>query len=155
VQTENPAKQLALKLYERTPLFWGDSRLAPLAARWQQRVMQDAETAALSADLQQMARDWSMVRLPRFWPNAVVCVWLRDGREDAEERQLAEQIQSLLQKRRYQTVQAAIPAGAAPEVALWYGEELGRWVALYLAALYGVDPAARVGWQYLGQDFDA
>lgn len=148
-RSRNPAKQLALQLYERTPLFWADSRLAPLAAAWQRQIMHTAAAAALSAGLAQMARDWSMVRLPRFWPNTLVCAWLSDGGEDAAERELAEKLQTLLQKRRYQAIKVVIAAGATPAATFRHGDELGQWVALYLAALYGVDPAERVAWHYL------
>jgi hypothetical protein len=149
-RAHNPAKQLALRLYERTPLFWAASHLASLPPLWQQQVMHAAEAAALSATLEQMARDWSMVRLPRFWPNALVGVWISDGGEDPAEQQLAVNLQTLLQKRRYQVIRVAVPRGATPAATTWHGHELGSWVALYLAALYGVDPAERVPWQYLG-----
>jgi hypothetical protein len=149
VRRLNPAKQLAQQLYERTPLFWGAGPMGRLAGEWQRAVMHTAEAGALSADLDQMARDWSMVRLPRFWPNILVCTWLSDGSESEAERTLAERLQRMLQKRRFTTTAVAIPRGAEIKATLWQGGEFGQWVALYLAALYGVDPTDRVAWQYL------
>jgi hypothetical protein len=150
MHSHNPAKQLAQQFYERTPLFWGAGHMGVLASEWQRKLMHDAEAAALSADLGQMASDWSMVRLPRFWPNTIVCAWLSDGRESDTERALAERLQLMLQKRRFSSITVQIPPGAGTDAALWHGRELGQWVALYLAALYGVDPSDRTAWEYLG-----
>lgn len=145
---DNPAKQLALRCYDRVPCVWSDARLFPLAQQWQGRMLHYAEAAALSMDLAGLARDWSMARFPRFWPNAVIFVHLVDGQESAADRALAEKLQILLQRRSFQTSEVALPGTGAAAVR-FQGEELGEWVALYLAALYGVDPADRVPWQFL------
>jgi hypothetical protein len=145
----NPAKQLGVKLYERVPLIWSHARLAPHTRYWQACINHYAEAAAITATLDAMVRNWSMVRFPRFWNNALTCVYLSDGAEPAPVRAQADRMQVLLQTRRIPTTTIALPvaAGAATR---FHAEALGEWVALYLAALYQVDPAARVAWDFLG-----
>lgn len=151
-QAANPAKQLAVQLFERVPLFWAAASTAAIAADWQVTVMHTAETAALSASLEAMARNWSMARFPRFWNNAVAAVLLTDGAESVEERSLIERVQSLLTRRRCPALVVGFPPGYAPHITRFHALVMGDLVALYLAALYQVDPAGRVAWQFLGLD---
>lgn len=145
----NPAKQLGVKLYERVPLIWSQAPLAPHTRHWQTCINHYAEAAAITATLDDMVRNWSMVRLPRFWNNALTCVYLSDGAEPAPVRAQVERMQLLLQARRIPTITVALPGATGPATH-FHAEALGEWVALYLAALYQVDPAARVAWDFLG-----
>jgi hypothetical protein len=145
---QNPAKQLALRLFSHTPLLWAESPwLVNIAQDWRLRILRYAESAALVADLSDMLQGWSMARFPTFWPNTICIARLASAAPAYDARIFA--LQSILRKRRFDSIEIAPPAGSAPAMALhllyW-----GEWVALYLAALYGVDPADRVPLQLLG-----
>jgi len=144
----NPAKQLAHRFYARVPLLWAeDGWQAEIAQDWRLRILRYAESAALVADLSEMQQAWSMARFPNFWVNAL-CV-ARIGEVAAHHHGQVNILQSILQKRRFNTIHIEVP-GEDPflrAVNLLY---LGEWVALYLAVLYGVAPEARVPLQLLG-----
>jgi hypothetical protein len=71
---DNPAKQLALRLYEQIPIFWGSGLAAGVARDWAMRYLWYAEAVALATEIDELSRLLVMARLPRFWPNAAVFV---------------------------------------------------------------------------------
>ena len=147
--TENPAKQLALRFYERAVLIWGEGPAAAVAQDWAMRYCWYAEAAALAVDLAEVSRLLVMARLPRFWPNTALFVQLPAPTTDAPASGLADTTLHLLARRRFATLAVTAPSGLSQLDHLLYLLELGEWVALYAAALYGVDPAQRVPLQLL------
>lgn len=144
----NPAKQLAQRFFARVPLLWAeDGRQAHLAQDWRLRIVRYAESAALAADMTEMQQVWSLARYPSFWINAL-CI-ARLGAMSAPGSGQAALLQLILQKRRFITIDIETPS-VDPLTHSLHLLYLGEWVALYLAALYGVDPAARVPLQLLG-----
>jgi hypothetical protein len=128
-------------------LWAEDGWQAEIAQDWRLRILRYAESAAIVADLSEMQQAWSMARFPNFWGNAL-CV-ARIGEVAAHHHGQVNMLQSILQKRRFNTIHIEVP-GEDPFLRGIHLLYLGEWVALYLAALYGVDPEARVPLQLLG-----
>lgn len=144
----NPAKQLAVRFLTRVPLLWGaEPWLAAIAQDWQLRILRYAESAVIVAEQEEMVHGWSLARFPTFWPNAL-CIARFSDPEAPDDAHTAT-LQSIFQKRRFDAIEIAAPGAERIDQAvhLLY---LGEWVALYLAALHGVDPADRTPLQLLG-----
>jgi len=152
-QAENPAKQLALAIHERTPLFWAWTPLAGVARDWSLRLILYAEASAAWASGQELTNVQVMARFPRYWPHISTFVQLpgpgSPGPEREKRRKRTEAFHLLLRKRRAESVPVPGPEDVSPLVAAWRLLELGEWVALYSASLYGVDPADRVPLAFL------
>ncbi len=148
--THNPAKQLAHRLYDRLPTFWADGWLAGVAYDWWQRYILYSEAAATWARTDEINQIHVAVRFPRYWSQAGIYVHLAPHGDLPP--QLAD-LHNLWQQRRiHHTV---ITAAAASERATQLSAIfellcLGEWVALYAAALLGVDPSDRVALDFLG-----
>ncbi|HXF64603.1 MAG TPA: SIS domain-containing protein [Caldilineaceae bacterium] len=158
---ENPAKQLALRFYERVPLVWGEGIAAAVAQDWAMRYCWYAEAAALAVEPAEVSRLLVMARLPRFWPNTALFTQLPAPAQTTDTQttnaaalhaELADATLRLLARRRFATLAVTAPPGLSPLDHLLYLLELGEWVALYAAALYGVDPAQRVPLQLLFEE---
>jgi hypothetical protein len=144
----NPAKQLAVRFLTRVPLLWGaEPWLVAIAQDWQLRILRYAESAALVAGQEEMLHGWSMARFPAFWPNALCIARLSDPEAPDDARTAA--LQSIFQKRRFDAIEIAAPGAERIDQAV-HLLHLGEWVALYLAALHGIDPADRAPLQLLG-----
>lgn len=143
---ENRAKQLAHRLYDRIPVFWGEGAYAGVALDWRHRYVRYTEARAEWTQLDVIRHVDVMARFPRYWPQAGIYVQLTDRGADSESVVLLRQ---LWQARRIQ--QETITAMSAPFLASVYELIcLGEWVALYAAALLGVDPDDRVALDFLG-----
>ncbi len=138
---ENPAKQLALRLHDRIPCFWGAGLEAAAGRVWAARRLWLAESMALALDQDELSRLLAMARFPRFWPNAAGFVRLHSAGEPSP---LADKLTWLLSRRRFATLDLHAPVTARPVDRALYWLALGEWVALYAAALNNVDPAAQV-----------
>ena len=135
---DNPAKQLALTLHERVPIFWGDSLAAHVAAAWAVRFQWYAERAAFSLATPELVRGHLLARFPRYWPNTAHFIHLQTVAPD----ELATQATSILARRRFPTTALAAPTVDLDAILYWL--EFGEWLALYSAHLNNVDPADRV-----------
>lgn len=144
----NAAKQLAQRCYARVPLLWAEEGWqTEIAHDWRLRILRYAESAAIVADFSEMQHGWSMARFPNFWINALCMVKIGAVAPDNEAQ--ANVLQSILQKRRFNTIYIDAP-GSDPVTRAVHLLYFGEWAALYLAALYGVEPEARVPLQLLG-----
>jgi hypothetical protein len=150
---ENPAKQLALRLNDRLPLFWAGERWTPVARDWAMRYFWYAEAMSLVADEAEMNRLLVMARLPRYWPNSALFVQLPAPALPTESGTIGAlsatpastaTVTHLLARRRFTTVVAPAPAVHSLLDHALYLLEFGEWLALYAAALYNVDPAQQV-----------
>jgi hypothetical protein len=143
---ENSTKQLAHALYERLPIFWAGETLAGVAYDWWQRYTRYAEAKAEWTVAAAVHHITAATRFPRYWPQAGLFVQLAQDQNDdtSGHKGLAQ----LFQRRRLasMSVPADLPGRAA---AMLYLLEMGEWVALYAAALLGVDPADRVALDFL------
>lgn len=145
---DNVAKQMALRLYQHIPLIWsGETWLSGVGEDWRLRILYYAESAALAAESEAMQRVWSMARFPHFWPNGVTVLHLA-GQVSTGAKPADDALATILAARRIPRLQLAAHGKTRVAAALHY-LYLGNWVALYLAALYQVDPADRVPLQLL------
>lgn len=138
--SDNPAKQIAQRLHERLPVFWGTSLPAHVAALWAMRRQWTAEGAAFAMTTGDLARLGVLARLPRYWPNAACFVQLGSTLSDAK---LTASVTHILSRRRFPTQAVISPSSLTERAALIYLIELGEWVALYAAYLSQADPTAR------------
>jgi hypothetical protein len=143
---DNPAKQIAYRLYERLPLFWAEASLAGIAYDWWQRYTLYAEAKAECSTATAVRQVTATVRFPRYWPQAGTFVRLAQRAEEGPPWLQA--LDRLFQRRKLQGMTVAAMAESLP-VALLYLFEMGEWVAIYAAALLGVDPADRVALDFL------
>jgi hypothetical protein len=143
---DNPAKQIAYRLHERLPLFWAEEPLAGIAYDWWQRYTLYAEAKAEWSTAAAIRQVTATVRFPRYWPQAGTFVRLAQRAEEGPPWLQA--LERLFQRRKLQGMTVAAMAESLP-VALLYLFEMGEWVAIYAAALLGVDPADRVALDFL------
>lgn len=143
---ENPAKQIAYRLYERLPLFWAEEPLIGVAVDWWQRYTLYAEAKAEWSRSPQIRGVTAATRFPRYWPQAGLFVRLARQAEDGPSWLGA--WERLCQRRKLQAMTVAAEVESLP-AALLYLLEMGEWIALYAAALLGVDPAERVALDFL------
>lgn len=144
--TDNPAKQLALRIHDRIPCFWGTD-IEHLAARdWAVRLLWNAESIAMAVEQDALSRLEVMARFPRFWPN--VAAWVRLVSPDTSS-DLPDALTHILARRRFILHELHAPAPCSGLDRALYWLELGEWIALYVAALNNVDPAALVPFDLL------
>ena len=152
----NPAKQLALQIFERLPFFWATGALVGVADDWRLRLLWYAECMAWSASTAELVRLQAMARLPRYWFNIVTFVHLTNVHLTKVTvhslTPLEAKLDRLLTIRRLRSVRVSTPADSEAVGAVWHLLELGEWLALYTAALYNVEPTERVPLQFLGDD---
>jgi hypothetical protein len=144
--SSNPAKELAHALNERLPLFWATDPLAGVAWDWWQRYTLYAESKAEWLDAESFRYVAVMVRFPHYWPQAGLFVRLAQKIESDEKWEA--DLERLFRSRRIQSLTVTAPGHSAASDLL-YLFELGEWVALYAAALLGVEPTDRVALDFL------
>lgn len=140
----NPAKQLAIRLNDRIPIFWGagpnsnpvGGPLAGIAADWCARRLWYADSMALSAEEPALARLLALGRLPRYWPNVAALVRLHGGADAPTGANL----HKVFARRRFPVLDVVAPPHLGLLEATYYLLALGEWVALYAAALTDADP---------------
>jgi hypothetical protein len=143
---ENPAKQIAYRLHERLPLFWAEEALTGVAYDWWQRYTLYAEAKAEWSSADAIRQVTAAVRFPRYWPQAGTFVRL--AQRAAEGPSWLATMDRLFQRRKLQGMTVSAEIASLPTTLL-YLLELGEWVALYAAALLGVDPTERVALDFL------
>jgi len=141
--SENLAKRLAIRIAGKFPLVYGAVPwLGPVAFRWRTQFNENSKALALSHELPELDHNevmgWRRGAATLVQP---ICIWLRPRDEDFGPQ---------MQDRLHFTPQIA-DAPAYQEQCIANGESrlaqvlslvhLGDMVSLYLALLYGVDPA--------------
>jgi hypothetical protein len=144
--TDNRAKQLTHRLYDRIPIFWGEGAHAGVALDWRHRYVRYTEARAEWTQLDVIRHVDVMARFPRYWPQAGIYVQLTHPAPVSESIVLLRQ---LWQARRIQqetfTSTSSLLLPSIYELLC-----MGEWVALYAAAMLGVDPMDRVALDFLG-----
>ncbi|MBX2999111.1 MAG: hypothetical protein KF893_11425 [Caldilineaceae bacterium] len=143
---ENPAKQIAYRLHERLPLFWAEEPLTGIAYDWWQRYTLYAEAKAEWSTAAPIRQVTATARFPRYWLQAGTFVRLAQNAEEGPPWLNA--LDRLFHRRKLQGMTVAAQEERLP-AALLYLLEIGEWVAIYAAALLGVDPAERVALDFL------
>lgn len=144
---QNSMKQLAQRLNDRQPVFWSTPLFDGIAWDWWQRYQLYAESKAEWLTAQDIRHVAVMARFPRYWPQAGVFVRLQ-GTDDQSLPWLAG-LEQLWQIRRMQSLRVDSMNLTHPAAAMLYFCEAGEWLALYAAALLGIDAREQTALDYL------
>ena len=138
--TVNPAKTLALRIGERTPVIWGAEGIGAVAAsRWKAAFNENAKVAAFASALPELDHNevvgWS--------PGQGVRSFLIALRHDGEQPDVAARFPLSIEIARSSGIQAEeIHAGGRSNLArLLELVQLGDLVSTYLGIARGVDPS--------------
>ena len=141
--SENPAKRLAARLAGRFPLIYAAVPwLASVALRWRTQLNENSKALAISHELPELDHNevvgWSRGAATVIEP---VCVWLRPRDEDLEPEMRA-RLRLSPQVAEAPAYHEDVTASGASRLAQVLSlVHMGDMVSLYLALLYGVDPA--------------
>jgi glucose/mannose-6-phosphate isomerase len=137
----NPAKQLALDLHDRLPVFVAGGHLAPVATRWKAQVNENAEGWALAELLPEMNHNVVVgFSQPPAVTKLVEVVFLSSPLVP-ERIRLRERATADLLDHAGIRHQAVTTEGRSPLADQLQLIHLGDWVSYYLAGLRGVDPS--------------
>jgi hypothetical protein len=123
----NPAKQLAARLLDRIPIFWGSEIGAGLARDFAMRQLWYAERAAFAVPGLELARTLVMARTPGYWPNTAVFVRIdlpehlnrkTNEADGSSEENLGTRAAELLARRRFACTEISCAEPASTEAGL-------------------------------------
>jgi glucose/mannose-6-phosphate isomerase len=150
-KTGNPAKQLALKFYQRLPVFYGAGILSEVARRWKGQVNENAKAWAFYDTLPELNHN-SVVgfELPKSLLPHLLVVSLEAPADHARVRVRQQVTRDLLQKSgvAVETVQAQ---GKSALAQMLWTIHLGDYASFYLAGLNNADPSPVALIAYLKQ----
>ena len=140
-ESDNVAKRLARRLHGRVPLIYGAALAAPAARRWKTQINENANTPAFFAELPELNHNESSgwTADPAVSASLHV-VLLEDRLAGPPLRQRAALTRELVSA--YAAgVDVVESRGDAPLARLLSLSTVGDHASLYLALLYGLDPA--------------
>ncbi|MDD4571071.1 MAG: bifunctional phosphoglucose/phosphomannose isomerase [Clostridia bacterium] len=139
---ENPAKKLASSLFNKLPVIWGGTGTTDVVAkRWQCQINENAKSPAITSVLPEANHNEILGRsaLSDMRKNWVIVV-LRDLGDSIKMQKRFD-----LSKKIWQDEVGEIleiwSVGASPLARLFYLILLGDYVSIYLALMYGENPA--------------
>jgi Bacterial phospho-glucose isomerase C-terminal SIS domain len=129
----NPAKQLAWKLWTRTPVLLAGTQFQSQILGWQVLLSRIAKSMSIPVTHNPLTIIASGFEARHETADSLVALLL--GGSD----QALEFMQEVLESRVDEVIQVPAPTSElyAQQLGLWY---FGAWVSLYLALLYGIDP---------------
>ncbi len=136
----NRAKELAIKLYGRIPVFYAGGVLREVAHRWKTQVNENSKSTAFSDVMSELNHN-SVVgyEFPKDVLARLIFVFLRSKRADARIQKRFEVTQGLLARRDLELEEVNVEGETALEEMLW-AIHYGDYVSYYLAILNGIDP---------------
>jgi len=141
-QTYNPAKQLAADLYGRVPVVVGAGSLAPVARRWKSQFNENSKGWSYFEVLPEM--DHNAVSGIHFPPGAaeqIYMLFLTGAAAHPRNRLRFELTQQVFEGQGILCRRIEAP-GQTTLAQVLTAIQLGDYVSVYLAALYGTDPTA-------------
>jgi len=141
-QAHNPAKQLAVEIYGRLPVVVGAGPLAPVARRWKSQINENSKGWSYFEALPEM--DHNAVSGIHFPPGVAerICMLFLTGTAIHPRNQLRlELTQEVLEGQGILCRRVEAP-GQTTLAQILTAIQLGDYVSVYLAALYGTDPTA-------------
>jgi glucose/mannose-6-phosphate isomerase len=139
--SRNTAKQLALRMHERSPVVYSAGPLLEAARRWKTQLNESAKTWAFCEEMPEAHHNAIVaLGLPRVVAGATTAVFLRSEALDHARVRLRYEFSERLLDREgvpYETAWANGESALAQMLSLTM---LGDYVSAYLALLYGVDP---------------
>ena len=149
--TENPAKQLAKRLYGHLPVIYGAGYLAEVAHRWKTQLNENAKAWCFYEQLPELNHN-SVVgyQFPPDLAEKVVVVMLASSLDHPRNKVRSQVTQEIL-ARQGVTYEVASACGQSPLAQMLSAIHFGDYVSFYLAMLYGIDPTSLEVVDYLKQ----
>jgi len=138
---DNPAKRLALQLYERLPVVYGSGPLIEVARRWKTQLNESAKVWAFFEEMPEAQHNVIVgLELPRMITGTTMAMILRSVSLDHARVSLRyDLMRRLLADAGINAIE--VPArGTSALAQILSLTLLGDFAASYLAMLYGVDP---------------
>ncbi len=141
-EPDNVAKRLARRLYGRVALIYGAALAAPAARRWKAQINENANAAAFYAELPELNHnEFSGWTADRAISSSLHVILLEDRLAAAPLRRRTALTHELMSA--YAAgVDVVQSRGESPLARLLSLSIVGDLTSLYLALLYGIDPAA-------------
>ena len=138
--SENPAKQLAKRLYGHLPVVYGAGYLAEVAHRWKTQFNENAKAWGFYEQLPELNHNAvAGYQFPEQLTEMVVVVMLISSLDHPRNKARFQVTQEILTRRgiAYQTIEAR---GESPLAQMLSAIHFSDYVSFYLAMLYEVDP---------------
>ncbi len=138
--TENPAKQLAKRLYGHLPVIYGSGYLAEVAHRWKTQFNENAKSWSFFEPLPELNHNAVVgYQFPEELAERILVVMLVSSLDHSRNKARFQVTQEILAQRgiAYETIEAH---GGSPLAQMLSAIHFGDYVSYYLALLYEVDP---------------
>ncbi|MGA9348476.1 MAG: bifunctional phosphoglucose/phosphomannose isomerase [Anaerolineae bacterium] len=138
--TENPAKQLAKRLYGHLPVVYGAGYLAEVAHRWKTQFNENSKAWGFYEQLPELNHNAVVgYQFPEELAERILVVMLVSSLDHPRNKARFQVTQEILAKRgiAYETIEAH---GQSPLAQMLSAIHFGDYVSYYLALLYEVDP---------------
>jgi glucose/mannose-6-phosphate isomerase len=138
--TENPAKQLAKRLYGNLPVVYGAGYLAEVAHRWKTQFNENAKAWSFFEPLPELNHNAVVgYQCPEELAERILVVMLVSSLDHPRNKARFQVTQEILAKHgiAYETVETR---GQSPLAQMLSAIHFGDYVSYYLALLYEVDP---------------
>jgi len=139
--TENPAKQLAKRLYGHLSVVYGAGPLAEVAHRWKTQFNENAKAWSFFEQLPELNHNAVVgYQFPENLAERILVVMLTSPLDHPRNKTRFQVTQEILAKRgiAYEVVEAR---GESPLAQILSAIHFGDYVSYYLAMLYEVDPS--------------
>ena len=139
---DNPAKSIAMSLHNKLPVIWGGTGTTDVVARrWQCQINENAKSAAITSVLpeanhNEISGRTALADMRKDW----VVVALRDLSDNTKVQKRFEISKDIWQGE-VDKILEVWGHGLSPLARLFYLILLGDYISIYLAILYGEDPA--------------
>ncbi len=141
-EPDNVAKRLARRLYGRVALIYGAALAAPAARRWKAQINENANTAAFYAELPELNHNEFSGWTADPAVSSSLHVVILDDRLAAAPLRRRTALTRELMSAYAAGVDVVESRGESPLARLLSLSIVGDLTSLYLALLYGIDPAA-------------
>jgi len=141
-RAHNPGKQLAVDLYGHMPVVVGAGPLAPVARRWKSQFNENSKGWSYFEVLPEM--DHNAVSGIHFPPGAAVqiCMLFLTGAAIHSRNRLRFELTQQVFEGQGISCRSVEALGQTTLAQILTAIQLGDYVSVYLAALYGIDPTA-------------
>jgi len=146
---ENPAKQLAKRLYGRLPVIYGSGYLAEVAHRWKTQLNENAKAWSFFEQLPELNHNAVVgYQFPEELAERILVVMLTSSLDHPRHKARFRVTQEILTQRgiAHETVEAR---GESPLAQMLSAIHFGDYASCYLAVLYEVDPTSVQAIDYL------
>jgi glucose/mannose-6-phosphate isomerase len=140
----NPAKQMALQLFDETPIIYGEAIFNAIARRWQTQLNENAKTLAWHGTFPEMNHNEIEAWATDNNSKKFTAVLLRDNflSESRLQKRISLTKSYILQKHAKKVIEVVAEGGEEKDylARMLYSMYLGDFVSIYLAILRGVNP---------------